>query len=369
MNNKITMRLRFLNTIRNEKGNALLWAMMAISLYFVLVTSLAIVLISEIRQSDNIDQSTQAYMAQETAEDRAINYINHDQITSGDVAGWITNNGSITYTFNVWRKGQRQNGILCGYDYCYRVIGSSGNVKRERDGSYYGSSGGESLIMNSLNFAVPPTDTSYGVLNLNSAPTQSVSRIRITSMNQEMTLMGRISGESISGGGNVLSYDGLYRFGFYESFGSSTAQLELELFGSSPKRARIGWYDGTTWNYSSDFIYLTKDGKATGTDLGVDNYKFRFALTYHKDSRATLKIFRDIPSKDCIGIITTYNVPSTLGPILFLNPNLAVSRDPGCSSCSFSTSSGSVPSYVIGPSPPLSDNDNILINALFVGWR
>lgn len=135
--------------IHNENGNALLWTMMAMALYFVIISSVTVVLISEIRQSGKINSSTQAYMAAETAEDRVLNYMNQTDQTwtnSGVKSGFIDNAGTVRYEFQVVKvlstdsaKPYGNPSKNCEPDssvtkYCYYALGQSGDVARRRDG-------------------------------------------------------------------------------------------------------------------------------------------------------------------------------------------------------------------------------------------
>lgn len=126
--------------IKNEKGNALLWTMMFMTIFFLLASTMAVVTIAEIRQSSKIDSSTEAYLLTEAGAERAKKFAEYNQV--GIKTGTIANN---TYSFQVVKATP---GSPVNYDnnlhqciagatdkYCYSSQATVGNIRRKIDGS------------------------------------------------------------------------------------------------------------------------------------------------------------------------------------------------------------------------------------------
>ena len=134
------------NRINSEKGSVLLWTMMFIALFFLTVSTVAVITILEIRQSTKIDSSTEAYLLAEAGVERAKNYANSGQETGGSETGIIDGD---EYTF--WVVKAVKSGTTAIYDnpprpcnnissdvdtfnYCYYSQADVGSIRRKIDG-------------------------------------------------------------------------------------------------------------------------------------------------------------------------------------------------------------------------------------------
>ncbi len=67
---------------KNNQGNVLIFTILVITILFVVMSSLSVLMISELRQSGQIEDSASAYLAAEAGAERALNYANnHTEIT------------------------------------------------------------------------------------------------------------------------------------------------------------------------------------------------------------------------------------------------------------------------------------------------
>ncbi len=130
--------------IQNKKGNALIWTVMFMALFFLIASTVAVITLADIRQATNIDSSTEAYLVAEAGIERARNYVLADQSTIG--SGYIDSN---TYKFEVVKAvvGSQspfltdQNRICDNTTgstdkYCYYSQAVVGNVKRKIIGEH-----------------------------------------------------------------------------------------------------------------------------------------------------------------------------------------------------------------------------------------
>lgn len=130
----------FRNKISYREGSVILWTMLFLSLFFLTISTVAVVTILEIRQSSKIDSSSEAYLLAEAGADRAKNFANNGEAVSK--TGTIDGN---QYVFEVVKAdagtAQPFDNRTCdntsspNNKYCYFSQATVGSIRRKIDGA------------------------------------------------------------------------------------------------------------------------------------------------------------------------------------------------------------------------------------------
>ncbi len=192
--------------MQNNRGNVLIFTILVVVILFVIMSSLSVLMISEIRQSGQIEDSANAYLAAEAGSERALNYANHRTpiYETNQRLGAAAN--SPTYSFEVKEAtagGSLSDGTRCDTNtdpnlyYCFYSEGYSGSGKIVRKLSGY-------TRINSINqttavdFSTYPTQPPWSLFP--SSPSQTVSLMDITPpdpRHDTLVLSGQIEGLNV----------------------------------------------------------------------------------------------------------------------------------------------------------------------------
>ncbi len=342
-------KLKMINNkvMKNQKGTVLLWTMLAIGLYFLCVSAVTAVIITEIRQSSEIDSSTQAYMAAEAGMERVNNYI----ANSIDTAGKKSNNpvdstSSATYDFQVFKVGKVggtdsqplpwdpsrncSTTRLGEYVYCYYSQGEAGDIARRIEGSQSDIplTQGNSISFNDNNVA------------LTNVPGYSNQFINLSKDYQGIGFYLPPGASAYTFSGYINPVSGSFQTGLAEGDSNNNAiGLDIEDKKIYLEQMALG-------------SALPPALPSTYIDTSTGTGPFQFILTYRPGSTTSLKVVDDNGNGTCIGVVTLDNSPA-------ITPNYA-----------FYPQSSSIDRGGAGQLTMTSGTDTLIENVgLFLRWQ
>lgn len=138
--------------MRNENGNAILWSLILCSLLLTLAGGMAVILIQNLKQSNQIYDSSNAYMAAEAGYERALHIAKEREVTTVPVTDQrMDSGGRVRYGFEVVKNGDTYDNpprICYSTDptdvaptlngnkksFCFISTGTANNAVRKIDG-------------------------------------------------------------------------------------------------------------------------------------------------------------------------------------------------------------------------------------------
>ncbi len=321
--------------LKNESGTVLLWSTLYITLFFLVIGTVTTILISEIKQTRQLDSSVEAYMAAESGEERARNY------ASANPGQAVTKTGqkvavssdqelaNVTYDFQVGGSGSPYDSSVSpartcvDWQYCYYSEGKVGNIRRKIDGGV-SDDGYVSKWTNLYNSATTITNNEIDLTTSPDPPSISISATA-----KYIIFSGDISGIDPT---SVKHY----HLGFVDptNQGSQTG-VSLDIYQGKIYLNRATAASSGTLNTAGTLVTI---------DLR-NNSAIKFVITYRKEStNSTFSLKVTDANDDCLDIQTaSYNpdivpralfLPTTVGPTT-LSSSIGSGPDPANDSSKF----------------------------------
>lgn len=325
----IKRKTRFL---KNEKGSVMLFSILLMTLFFVIISSLVVITVGEMRQTTQIEDSSSAYLAAEAGFERAQNYVkNTTEVNNvGEVNRQKLRDGAKapTYEFQVKKAaagatydGGRKcdNTITNPADpeykggenlfYCFFSLGRSGTTIRKLDGVTKIRRIEQGVVIDFSTYVAPPStqpdiytawpwDTSYpNVKFLNITPAEPKTNT--------FTLVGEIITQ------NMATSESYY-FGLLdkETVGMNREGVGVRVYRvAGDSKARIELI-GLTRTTTLTVILGNGNIPSNNTTISSLSDKVTFTLTYRRSATdsnnhtVTLQV-NDTSSGTCLGVKTT----------------------------------------------------------------
>lgn len=304
--------------VKTEDGNVILWTMMFMALFFLIISTVATITISEIRQSTSINSSTEAYFLAEAGAERAKNYAYGDEDggkeTSGLIRGYIGGSTNF-YDFKVVRAsaglsvpnydGNRSCSNVSGATdkYCYYSQSTIGKIRRKIDGERkeIPLSQGKTIDLHSTTGFSP----TYGITGLlNMTPDSGTS---------PKTFTYGVTIEKITSASGNTSITGIVDTG-----GVANKKAIRIYRGQSSIALGIGYINSTGGGSYTNYSAASNISQTIPTSVN----DIRATLTYRKgapDQKQNIITLRlvDVDTERCLGVITMSNITEmqTLGDI------------------------------------------------------